>query len=111
MLAAKNITTSATSYLTVRLNNDSSGGDYIDNTGTEDAFLVGTNDPARAAMIIIYDANQAVPHKVEKSSFQGANYNNPAFYTDPVAITRVDLISRDGGTFTGGTVYLYGIAG
>ena len=110
MLAAKNITTSSVSYLIVRLNNDSTAGDYIEQSGSgEDNFLVGTNDPERAAMIIIYDANQAVPHKIEKSSYQSSTNNNPVFYTDAVAITRVDLISRESHAFTGGTVYLYGI--
>jgi len=112
LLAAKNITTNVTGYLTVRLNNDSTAGDYIEQTGAgEDFFYVSTNDPARAMMMIIYDANQDVPHKIEKSSYQSSAFNNPVFYTDPVAITRVDLLNSTAATFTGGTVYLYGIAG
>jgi hypothetical protein len=35
---------------------------------------------------------------------------NPVFYTNPVAITRIDLVSRESQAFTAGTVYLYGIA-
>ena len=111
MLAFKSITTAAVSYMIIRLNNDSSAGNYSENSGTETEFLISTNDPARAGAIIIYNANQAVPHKIEKSSYQSATNNNPAFYTDAIAITRVDLISRESSAFTGGTVYLYGIAG
>jgi hypothetical protein len=111
MLAFKGVTTAASSYMIVRLNNDSTAGDYNDGVGTDTSFNISTNtSTSRAGAIIIYDVDQAVPHKVEKSSYIASDYPTPVFYTDPVAITRVDLISREASAFTAGTVYLYGIA-
>jgi hypothetical protein len=110
MLAFKGVTTASTSYMAVRFNNDSSAGNYNSGTGGETSILLATNTAtARGGAAIVYDADKTVAHKIEKSNY-GAAEQDSAFYTDPVAITRVDLISRESSAFTAGTVYLYGIA-
>ena len=110
MLAFKGITTAATSYMIVRFNNDSSSGNYSVGSGNETSIILATNGTtARGGATIVYDADKTVPHKIERSNYD-ATHTDLAFYTDPVAITRVDLISREASAFTGGTVYLYGIA-
>jgi hypothetical protein len=110
MMAFKSITTAANSYMIVRFNNDSSAGSYNDGDGSGTSMLLATNASSRAGAIVIYDADKTVPHKMEKTTYDGAVSQNPVFYTDPVAITRIDLISRESQAFTAGTVYLYGIA-
>jgi hypothetical protein len=72
-------------------------------------MILATNTSARGGAVIVYDADKTVPHKIEKSNYD-ATHLSSGFYTDPVAITRIDLISRETEAFTAGTVYLYGIA-
>ena len=111
MLTFKGVTTSANSYMAVRLNNDSTAGNYSQFTGeSETRFLVSGNAITRAGGVIIHNANQDVPHKVELTTYSAPEAANLAFYLDPTAINRVDLISRESYAFTAGTVYLYGIA-
>ena len=111
MLTFKGITNAANSYMSVRLNNDSTSGNYAQYGGGDEVrFLVSANSGTKSGGIIIYDANQAVSHKVEATPYDAAYNTSAQFYLDPVAITRVDLISRESQAFTGGTVYLYGIA-
>jgi type 1 fimbria pilin len=88
MMAFKGVTTAANSYMIVR----------------------SINSGPRAGAIVIYDADKEVPHKMEKTSYDPSVAMNPVFYTNPVAITRIDLVSRESQAFTAGTVYLYGIA-
>jgi hypothetical protein len=109
MLAFKGVTTAANSFMIVRFNNDSSSGNYNSGVGNETSIILASNTTARGGVAIIYDADKTVPHKIEKSNYD-ATHTDTAFYTDPVAITRVDLISREASAFTAGTVYLYGIA-
>jgi len=110
MLVVKGVTTAASSYLTFRVNNDSTTGNYSLTGGADNNFLVATNSGTRGAGLIIYDVNQDVPHKVEATVYNPADGVNIGFYTNPVAITRVDLVSRESQAFTAGTFYLYGIA-
>ena len=109
MLAFKGVTTAANSYMIVRFNNNSSAGSYSAGVGNETSMILSGDSSARGGAIIIYDADKTVPHKIEKSNYD-ATHLVSGFYTDPVAITRVDLISRESSAFTAGTVYLYGIA-
>jgi len=109
MLAFKSLTTSANSYLVVRINNDNASGKYGFEGSLATEMLVGTNNGSRAGAMVIYDANQSATHKIDLTYYTGTTLAT-GFYTDAVAITRVDLISRESQTFTGGTVYLYGIA-
>ena len=112
MLSFKNVTTSVDSYLIVRFNNDTSYGTYAVSNSGWNYFIIGPNGTTgqRAGVAIIYDADKTLPHKVETSGYDTAANTPLAYYTDPVAITRIDLIAREGGTFSAGTVYLYGIA-
>jgi hypothetical protein len=112
MLAFKNVTTSANSYLVVRFNNDTSTGAYAAGSDGYTYQLLSHNIAAegRAGAAIIHDADKAVPHKLETTSYSAGFSMSPTFYTDPVAITRIDLVSRESQAFTAGTVYLYGIA-
>lgn len=110
MMSFKGITTAANSYMIVRFNNDSGPGSYNDGDGSTSSMLLAINNGTRAGALVLYDADKTVPHKIEKTIYAGTEAVYPAFYTDPVAITRIDLISRESTAFTGGTVYLYGIA-
>jgi hypothetical protein len=110
MMAFKGVTTAANSYMIVRFNNDSSAGNYNDGGGDGSSMLLAINSGPRAGAIVIYDADKEVPHKMEKTSYDPSVAMNPVFYTNPVAITRIDLVSRESQAFTAGTVYLYGIA-
>jgi hypothetical protein len=109
MLAFKGVTTAANSFMIVRFNNDSSSGSYSAGSGSESSMILSTNTGTRGGAIVVYDADKTVPHKIEKSNYD-ATHLPSGFYTDPVAITRIDLISRESEAFTAGTVYLYGIA-
>jgi hypothetical protein len=109
MLSFKSVNTAAGSYLVIRINNDNAAGKYVAEGGVGTELLIATNTGARAGAIVIHDANQSATHKIEMPYYDGTT-RYPLFYADAVAITRVDLVSRDGGAFNAGTVYLHGIA-
>jgi hypothetical protein len=111
LIAGKNIVRSGGGTAQIRLNGNSSAGSYSMNTqnGGDSRFYITGNSAGPAALAaIVYNINQAVPHKVDVGySTAGSNASNN-YYTDPVEITSIEL-GLDGGTYTSGTVYVYGI--
>ena len=109
-----NVTKSGSDYPGMRPNNDSSAGYYSTATvssGTATRFLLaGQTASAQAFSGKIYDVDKSIPHKVEWG-YDSAAFTNPTDgYMNPVPITSVNIITNNGSvTYTGGTVYVYGI--
>ena len=108
-----NVTKSASDFPGMRPNNDSSAGYYSTATvssGTATRFLLaGSTASAQAFSGKIYDIDKTIPHKVEWG-YDSAAFTNPTDgYMNPVAITSVTLMMNGSATYTGGTVYVYGI--
>lgn len=102
-----NVTKSDASNTRVRPNNDTAIGSYA-SPYVAGAFYL----PDAASMGVsfkIYDVDRAVPHKVEFTTNIGGGGSVGDAYTAPNVITSL-VLSPDSGTFTGGTVRLYGIA-
>lgn len=111
MVAFKNVTSVSNAAPMIRVNSVSTAGVYADVYGNSTAFyLAYSTTGAKAGAIIIYDADKAVPHYVLKSSYDATVPDPNAWFTDPVAVTQLDLTANTGVGFSGGTVYLYGIA-
>jgi hypothetical protein len=117
LLSGKAVLKSGSDTPLVRLNGDTSataGGSYgvLNGAGTTNYFIInGASSIPQAFAFTIYNANQSVPHRVT-SGYAAAGQNGSAsdYYTDPTPITSISLMLDNGQTFSGGTVYLYGIA-
>jgi hypothetical protein len=110
MIAFQKITTGATATLSFQLNTDTtnnySGGNAA---STENAIIVaGNTSSTRSGLAIIYDADKAIPHKIE-SATGASNAANLQAFLEPAAITSIEA-KAGGQTFTGGTIAVYGIA-
>jgi hypothetical protein len=110
-LVGKQVTKSASEYPMVRVNNNTTGGNnaVADASGTRQGILINNlTASAQAFSFKIYDVDKAVPHKME-AEFDPSQGGDA--YVDPVVVTSLVLTTAGGtATFTGGTVYLYGIA-
>jgi hypothetical protein len=112
LITGKDIVRSGGGTGQIRLNGNSSAGSYAQNSqsGGDSRFYITGNSGGPAAFAgIIYNVNQAIPHKVDIGYSNAASNANNTYYTDPVAITSIEL-GLDSGTYTSGTIYLYGIA-
>jgi len=117
LLTGKAITKTAGDTPVIRLNGDTSAtatGSYaaLYNAGVINYFIAnGSASNTQAFAFAIYNANQSVPHRVD-AGYAGAGQNGGQnlYYVDPTPITSISLMLDNGPTFTGGTVYLYGIA-
>jgi hypothetical protein len=110
MVVFQKITTGATATLTFQCNADTtnnySGGNA---SNTENAIIMaGNTTGTRGGFAIIHNVNQAIPHKIETATGL-SNASNLEAYLEPAAITSITA-KAGGQTFTGGTIYLYGIA-
>jgi hypothetical protein len=70
--------------------------------------MAGNSTSTRGGFAIIYDVDKAVPHKIDTATGL-SNASNLEAYLEPAAITSITA-KAGGQTFTGGTIYLYGIA-
>lgn len=105
------ITKSASDHISVRPNNDTSGGSYASSwsNGTQSQFLASpTTASAQAFSFKIYNIDQSTPHKVEGASDYTIVTPQDA-YINPVPITSIVVKCFAANTFTGGTFYVYGI--
>ena len=89
----------------LRINGNSTTGNYA-STAYNYIFL-GYGNGAGSGYAIIYDANQAVPHRVQ-SHYGELPDEKAFFYGSPDVVTSL-VVSPTSGTFTG-TIYLYGLA-
>lgn len=103
-----NVTKSDSSHTRIRPNNDTTVSSYA-NAYAASAFYLIDGSP-RAISFKIYDVDRAIPHKVDfVTNIVGGETTNSDAYTVPDVITSL-VLSPDSGTFTGGTLRLYGIA-
>jgi hypothetical protein len=117
MVVWKALTTGTAVELYLRVNSNSTAGNYASRSSTygqgdiESNSLIALNGYSRAqntGMIVIENANQSTPHQI--SDF--ANQTSYTFYgaillAEP--ITRID-ISNNGSNFSSGTIELWGVA-
>lgn len=113
-IVGKDITTSGAAYFCMRPNNDTSAGSYATfyNNGTESTFFLnGNQNGTRAFHGKIYNVDKTIPHLIEPHGAGGVPSDGGiSVYTNPVAITSLVIYTYGGTvTFTGGTMYLYGI--
>ena len=112
LIAGKNIVKSGAVYSTITINGDTSAGAYAYNaqSGSDTQFYVTGNSAGPAALaVVINDIDQAVPHRIDAGyTTYPTALNN--YYTNPVVITSIQLNAISSGSFTSGTIYLYGIA-
>lgn len=110
-LVGKQVTKSPSEYPMVRVNNNVTAGNNAvnDSSGTRQGILIqNLTASAQGFSFKIYDVDKAIPHKIE-AEFD--NSQNGDAYADPVVVTSLVLTTAGGSsTYTGGTVYLYGIA-
>jgi len=110
-LVGRQVTKSASEYPMVRVNNNTTAGNNAvnDASGTRQGILINNiTASAQGFSFKIYDVDKAIPHKIE-AEFE--NSQNGDAYADPVVVTSLVLTTAGGtATYTGGTVYLYGIA-
>ena len=110
LVAAKDIVKSAAEYMTAQFNGNTAAGAYAQNNqGGANTFfyITGNNAGPAAHAFLVYNVNQAVPHKVDVGYMTSANGLNQ-YYTDPSVITSIQ-VALTAGTFTSGTIYVYGI--
>lgn len=101
------VTKSDASNTRMRPNNDTATGSYASSYAGP-AFY----HPDASSLGIsfkIYDVDREVPHKVEFTTNIGGGGSVGDAYTAPNVITSL-VVSPDSGTFTGGTLRIYGIA-
>jgi hypothetical protein len=111
MVALKGVTKSSNAWFYATMNSDTTAGDY---GGTLGGIQFGQSaSTAYGTGLIIFDANENVPHSILEMFTTSGHYNQN-LYADPTAITSIQIYSDTpaGGTvtFSGGTIYLYGIA-
>ena len=118
MVVWKALRCSAAAWLFLKVNNDTTVGNYAAMTAYTSANnfesesyipLTGTNSTQFSGAITIENVNQATPHQIsnfaayQTSQFTGAILNSSA-------ITQIDVYINTS-ALTGGTVQLWGIAG
>jgi hypothetical protein len=114
-LVGKAMTSATGQHIQVLINGDTSSASYANGWAVNDGqsgFLLATNvTTSRAFSFQIDNAEKTIPHQVRANTYNGTFPATPGdAYTDPVVITSLTLKTLSGGNFTGGTIYLYGIA-
>jgi hypothetical protein len=111
-ITGRGITKSASDYVAMRPNNDATTGNYALtwSVGTTNTSLIaGTTATAQGVSAKIYNIDQAIPHKID-GTYDGNQWGPADSYVNPVAITSLVIYNYTTGSFTGGTLSLYGIA-
>lgn len=113
-IVGKGLTSATAAGINVTVNNDNSSASYVNGWAVDNAsagFQISVAvTSSRAMSFQIDNADKAVPHQVRTTTYASGYPTNPGdAYVDPVVITSLK-ISTGGVNFTGGTVYLYGIA-
>ena len=115
MVVYKVMTTSANAWIYLRVNNDATAGNYSSMSAYTSAdqlssnnyiVLNGTLQSSHSGLVVIENTDKSVPHQIsDLVSLVVSQYSAAILLASP--ITRVDIL---GGTFTGGTVELWGVA-
>jgi hypothetical protein len=115
MVVGKGVTKSGSEYPKILVNGSTTAGNYATlwGSGGNVGFLCqGALASAQGFVFRIYDCDKATIHKVDSAYDGSGAHGQPTdAYVDPVAVTSLVLTTNAGtATFTGGTVYVYGIA-
>jgi hypothetical protein len=115
MVVWKAMTTSASVWTYLRVNNDATAGNYASiSTYTSadqlqsNSYIVldGTPATTHSGLIVIENTDKSIPHQIsDLTAVYVSSYSAAILLASP--ITRIDIL---GGTFTGGTVELWGVA-
>ena len=115
MVVYKVMTTSASVWIYLRVNNDATAGNYAScSTYTSadqlqsNSYIVlnGTQGNTHSGLVVIENTDKSIPHQIsDLANVFVSSYTGAILLASP--ITRVDIL---GGTFTGGTVELWGVA-
>ena len=115
MVVYKAMTTSANVWIYLRVNNDATAGNYASiatytsaNNLESNNYIVlnGTPSNNHSGLIVIENTDKSIPHQIsDLANAVVSQYSAAILLASP--ITRVDIL---GGTFTGGTVQLWGVA-
>lgn len=112
-LTGKAITKSASDYVRLRPNNNSTAGNYAIqySDGTADKILIGdSTSTAQAVSFQIFDVDKTTPKKMWGSYDTSVPAMPMDAFVDTAAVTSLVIDTNSGtNTFTGGTFYLYGI--
>ena len=114
-VVGKALTNSTADIIAVRINGDSSAGSYASFwaiSGNNGYFLTTQNAASSKAFTLeIKNADKSVPHQVKSTAYASSNpTTNGDAYVDPVPVTSITVAAYASNNFSGGTVYLYGIA-
>lgn len=113
-LVGKALTNGTADIPAIRINGDTAAGSYASSWSHQNngnIFLVGANGTgARTFSFKIYDVLKSIPHKVESTPYDNSAISAADAYLDPTAVTSITIKTYSNNNFTGGTVYLYGIA-
>lgn len=114
-IVAKGLTNSTADNVQIRVNGDTSGASYANMwaaDGNGAGFVVTPSAATtRAISFQIDNADKTTPHQVKTNTYASGYPASPGdAYVDPVAITSLTIRTIGSNNFTGGTVYLYGIA-
>lgn len=114
-MVGKGLTNGTAENVQIRVNGDTSGASYANiwvADGNGAGFVVTPSGTStRAISFQIDNADKTVPHQVRTNTYASGYPASPGdAYVDPVAITSLTIRTTGGNTFSGGTVYLYGIA-
>jgi len=118
MVVWKTLTVGSLQWYQLRVNNDSTAGNYASmnsytfgdaNSSNNSIMITGATRTNTSGMLTIENANKSTPHPISNFASDITNAATMGILTsDP--ITRVDIFAS-GVNFTGGTVQLWGVAG
>lgn len=112
LLTARSVIGTAGELIAVRPNNDTSSGNYVLNgTGRMSYFQFAyyfDGSTATAGAFEIKNIDKALPHEVWYSSANTNAAQGKQYWVKPEVITSLNL-SATGGSWTSGTIELYGI--
>jgi hypothetical protein len=114
-MVGKGLTHGTEDICAVRVNGDSSSASYASFWAQYNAggyFLVSPSRAASHAFSFeINNADKSAPHNVKSTLYATASpITSGDAYTDPTPVTSISITAYSGNAFSGGTVYLYGIA-
>ncbi len=111
-LVGRRITKNSDDIIAVHFNGNTTGGDYGQywGGGVNGKFIIqNSTATAQAATFKVYDIHKAIPHKVEVAYVPSTDPGLPSVYAVPEVITSLIVTCWSGGSYSGGTFYLYGI--
>lgn len=114
-MVGKALTSGTSEVIQIRVNGDTSGGSYANmfsSDGNGGGFNVAVNNTSTRAFSFQIDyADKAFPHSVRTTIYaSGYPDSSGDAYVDAAVITSLTVRTTGSTNFSGGTVFLYGIA-